>query len=416
MQFDELDELLNNKDLLYTDDSNNKSQAIRLSDVSLTDDTDEWIIPGYVPIGDCCMVTGLPGSGKSSIVASWVSAVTTGSEWLGLPVIEGNVLYIFLEDKLSKLAKMLHDNGADRKRVHALQDVSTCKPVIKFKSSDRLKLPDDTKTLMTSIREHKPTVIVVDAISRLTNRVSKIEQEEIASLFLSIAQQFGIGVIYINHLKPGKYAVDNIVTRLENPLYHQICRGSFYSVKDEITEIRAIIDIKNNHADNAPFLYRIQKNVYGEVRVVPVYNQILLNTGRIDDNKLRGMILSCINENGPMTPIQLAQETGINHNTVKQYVVRMHEKGMLQKLEGYRYALSQVIIIAMDNKKSEELQELQQVTSELQQQTGYTSEEVTEVTTSTEDEKLFHPLSRGIDTSKEQCTSEMEQTIDEIIP
>lgn len=374
MELSDIEKFIMEHEDLLPEHASNKSQAIRLSDIPIDDNETLWLIDGYIPIGDMMLISGEPGSGKSSLVASWVSAITTGKNWMDKEVIEGNVLYIFLEDRRVKLARMMRDLEADRRRIHVLQEVSTSKPILQFNAQDTFKLPDDIGILMEEIRVHKPVLIVIDALGRITNRVSKIKQEEIASSIASIALTRGIGVAIVNHIKQGPYNVNNITSRLENPLFHQRARTSFLSVYDKTSGIRGLINIKSNGEEQAPFLFRITKQVNGHIRVIPVTNQRLLTNPNYESEEINGKILACLAKYGPSTPIFICQTIDENYSTIRVYVRRLLQKGLITEMKGYKYALHENIAIGMDITSHNEVRALQSEKEELQElQSGVTT-------------------------------------------
>lgn len=384
--------------------SNQPLQSQRLSEVPIDESTD-YIIDGYVPASSLTLLSGMPSSGKTTIVSSWVASITRGTKWCGNTVMQGNVLYVLLEDNISRLARVMHDNDADLKKVFVLNQVRTTKPVLSFRSDETFRLPENYDELYNEILAIKPVLVVIDALGRAVGSKRNAVQEEIAETLRGICIKTGIGMVLINHLKNGYYKPQNIESRIANSsAFHALARISYLCVKDTSSQDRAIVTIKNNlEQDLPPFVYRIRKKQDGKVKL----EQVGFYSYRINENaeielikyhsEMKETILACLAVYGDCTPLFIAMTTDINHSTVKVYLRQLLQDGSIIQKEGYKYALPANIVLAMDVKTLESLQakkaeteqastdksyaELRTVTHKLQSDSTISNDSASELTT-----------------------------------
>lgn len=362
-QLTKQEKIIKDSENLLTVQSMQPLQSQRLSEVPI-DDEPEYIVDGYVPANSLTLVSGMPSSGKTSIVASWVSAVTNGVSWCGNKVMQGNVLYVLLEDNVSQLARKMYDNNADMDKIFVMNQVHTNKPVLTFRSNETLKLPDNMDELINEVSAIKPVLIVVDALGRAVGSKSNKIQEEIAESLRSICINTGIGMVLINHLKSGHFRPENIESRIANSTaFHALSRISYLCVKDLSSNDRAIITIKNNLTEDLPpFVYRIRKKQDGRVILEPVtfYAYRITEESELAlieyHSEKKAKILACLSVYGDCTPIFIAQTIEEKYPTVKVYLRQLLQDGSIIQKKGYKYALPENIVVSMDVTAYETLQ------------------------------------------------------------
>ena len=62
-----------------------------------------WLVPDWIPQGQCTMLSGDGGIGKSLLCQQLMTAAALGRDWLGLPVTPCKVLGLFCEDDEDEL-------------------------------------------------------------------------------------------------------------------------------------------------------------------------------------------------------------------------------------------------------------------------------------------------------------------------
>src|SRR5688500_8461627 len=64
----------------------------------------KWLVDSWIPSGgNVCLLGGDGGVGKSLLAQQLATAVATGTQWLGQPVLSGPVLYVSCEDDRDEL-------------------------------------------------------------------------------------------------------------------------------------------------------------------------------------------------------------------------------------------------------------------------------------------------------------------------
>jgi KaiC/GvpD/RAD55 family RecA-like ATPase len=337
-------------------------QSLRLRDIP-RGIPPSYIIDGYIPSASTVLLTGEAGTGKTTIAASWASAVTNGSTWCGKNVMQGNVLYILLEDSQDQCTETMRKFGMNEDNFFMLSQVSPLKAVLHSAIFGSIKLPENTAELLYEVRAIAPTLIIVDAVTRLVGGKSSKIKEDIAMIFADLCRETGIAMVLLNHVKPGYYNEKNVASRIKSEMFHELARVSFlmkYSLEKALHELAVI---KANVPGIQPIVYSMYESLDTMLHIQPIgmhHDMLLLSSGVLEPDK-KGRILGCLSLYGPSTPIQVCSITGINYSTVRVYLHEMVKNKIIEyNREKSLYALPSNTVTPMDFKALSEVQALQQ--------------------------------------------------------
>jgi len=66
-----------------------------------------WLAPDMIPAHNVTMLSGDGGTGKSLIILQLGAAIATGTDWLGVPVTRGVVLFLTAEDEMEEMHRRI---------------------------------------------------------------------------------------------------------------------------------------------------------------------------------------------------------------------------------------------------------------------------------------------------------------------
>lgn len=286
----------------------------------------DFVVPGILPEG-LTLLAGKPKIGKSWLSLALSSAVAGGLDFLGKPVRScGSVLYLALEDgpaRLQHRLKLLLDGGRPPKD---LAFATSC-PTLDQGGSDAI-----AAWVRTADR---PRLVVVDVFQRVRpKRVGGdrlYEDDYSAALPLKrIADENGIAIVCVTHTRKGEAADD--------PL-------------DQVSGTSGL----TGAADNILLLDRNQKGttLYGRGRDSEEFELALRFDPRrglwtalgdradVERSDSRNAILKAVRDSGnPLTPKEIAERCGVDHDTTKKLVRRMTEAGDLTPIGKGKYSTS----------------------------------------------------------------------------
>jgi AAA domain len=162
-----------------------------------------WLLRGFFPRGCAITLEGRKGTGKSTIAASVVAALTGGPEipgWEG--PTNGRAVWLASEESWEdRVAPRLRVAGAHMGRVCTWQakdnDGRLRRPV----------LPDDLEALQDVLWQISATVLVLDPYTSLANRTLDLLTEQAVRAYLEplqrMCEELRILAILLRHLKKG---------------------------------------------------------------------------------------------------------------------------------------------------------------------------------------------------------------------
>jgi hypothetical protein len=165
------------------------------------EETHSWVVEGLLPTAGSSLLAGKPKSGKSTLVRQLVFAVATGRSFLGRDVLQGPVLYLALEEKMSEVRKQFDLLGADG--VEPISVVFDCR-------GNRLI---EVRDLITEIQ---PVLVVVDTLAKLVdlNEINKYgpTNKRLRELH-ELARDSGAHLLCVHHSRKGVSddTIDNVL-------------------------------------------------------------------------------------------------------------------------------------------------------------------------------------------------------------
>jgi hypothetical protein len=171
----------------------------------------KWAVPGLIPEG-LTILAGSPKVGKSWLCFALTIAIAAGGMALGqIPVEQGEVLYLSLEDpgkRLKRRLVKLLDNGR----------MTLPKGTIFSPKWPRFGRPGGLRRLGKFLSEHPNCrLVIIDTLAKVRNEEtgSKNAYEEdyrTASAIKRVADDYGIAILIVHHLR--KMGSEDIYERI----------------------------------------------------------------------------------------------------------------------------------------------------------------------------------------------------------
>jgi len=161
----------------------------------------EYLISNLLQVATVSMLFGESSVGKTFIALALALCVAYGIPWLGRPVKQGKVLYIYAEGRLGLKPRL----RAFRKH-HGLQPTHN----IQFIAAP-VHLINERQFLFDTLAEQEgtPTLIVIDTYSNCasgTNQNDQSDVERVLSVCHAIAREYDAHVLVVHHANlTGKY-------------------------------------------------------------------------------------------------------------------------------------------------------------------------------------------------------------------
>lgn len=168
--------------------------------VTLTEDDIEcfpdaiYLVSGILQTATVSMLFGESNTGKTFVALHTAQCIARGMQWLGRPVEQGPVLYIYAEGKLGLKPRL----QAWRKH-YSLPKTSNVQYI-----AHPVHLLSDRQTLIDTIedQEVKPVLVVIDTFSNCSIGTNQNDQMEVAKILATghdIARDYGSHVMVVHH-------------------------------------------------------------------------------------------------------------------------------------------------------------------------------------------------------------------------
>jgi len=298
-----------------------------------------WLWEKRIPRGKLTTLDGDPGLGKSLLTLDLAARITTGRPMPdGTPGVQGSVLLIAPEDSATDTIKpRIEAAGGDPSHIRLLNFVEHRNPRTGETSPSSFTLSEDFIPLIRTIFRTSPTLVIIDPlVAVLGSSISAFNEQKIRKTFsylADLARKTRCAFLIVRHLNKGSS---------ENPLY----RGSgsigiIATVRTGLLVIqhpydenkRLLVSIKNNFSEKTSNLtYQVIANADGIPSIQWLgtnhYPVAALLRGSTPLSFERQDILKVLQATSrPLSPKELAKQTGQDHTLVRQLLRRMLNAG-----------------------------------------------------------------------------------------
>jgi hypothetical protein len=298
-----------------------------------------WLWEKRIPRGQLTILDGDPGLGKSLITIDLAARVTTGRPMPdGTPGVQGNVLLIAPEDHDTNTIKpRIEAAGGDPSRIRLLNLVKSTDPRTRKTSMSLFSLAEHRNELIKTILQTRSILVILDPLmavlgSRISASNDQQIREKLSHLAIS-AQPTNCAILIVRHLNKGSS---------ENPLYRG--SGSIGIIATARTGLlvtqhpsdenkRLLVPLKNNLSEKASNLvYQVIANADGIPTIQwlgtnhdPVASLLKASTSLSLERQEILKVLQATDH--PLSPKELAEQTGQNPTLVRQLLRRMLKAG-----------------------------------------------------------------------------------------
>lgn len=106
------------------DDFRNNHPTGLVCAADVEDAETQFLVKPYLPVGKLTLIQGNPGEGKTAFSCYLAARVSTGTDMLGVPCGQGNVLILSVEDDQPELKKRIAANGGDLSKCFFVAEAS----------------------------------------------------------------------------------------------------------------------------------------------------------------------------------------------------------------------------------------------------------------------------------------------------
>lgn len=249
---------------------NKKCRAIIKPFSEIEERDTEWLWNNKIPAGELCLLSGLPGQGKTFLTCYLASVISQGWDWPdGTRCQQGAVLFFRGEDSIEKTMKpRLRANGANMDHVMLFDGLA----------DDAILTLHHVDAIRDAIRQSeektklKVRLIVIDPMADHVGDTKENSNCEVRSMLKglkAIADETGASFLLIQHT--GKADRENMQQRvLGSTGIVASCRASFCLFTDKDTGHRIFAPMKNNLAvEPTSVVFTIDKAVMGgQVQII----------------------------------------------------------------------------------------------------------------------------------------------------
>jgi len=298
-----------------------------------------WLWEMRIPRGKLTTLDGDPGLGKSLLTLDLAARITTGRPMPdGTPGVKGNVVLIAPEDDANDTIKpRIEAAGGDPSHICLLDHIKRRDPRTGETHSSFFTLSEHFLPLLNTIARTSSILVIIDPLMTVLGRgIGASNDQKIRETFLNLAfmaQRMNCAILVVRHLNKGSSG---------NPLY----RGSgsigiIATVRTGLLVIqhpadekqRLLVPIKNNFSEQASNLtYQVVANERGIPSIqwlgsndYPVVS--LLRPGSPLSFERQDILKVLQAANRPLSPKELAAQTGQDHTLLRQLLRRMLNAG-----------------------------------------------------------------------------------------
>ena len=200
--------------------------------------TVQWLWFPYIPKGKITILQGDPGNGKTYITTNFASIVSTGGKF---PFADISV----------DIGKVILQNGEDGKndtlKPRLEKAGANCKNIFIINEDERLFSLDQLDRLEASLKEYRPSMVIIDPIQRYIGEVDMNSANQVRMALAPIgklAEKYDVSVILVMHMNKGQ--VKALYKTLGSIDMVGIARSMLTAGKTIDTNERVLCQTKNN--------------------------------------------------------------------------------------------------------------------------------------------------------------------------
>jgi len=300
-----------------------------------------WLWPGHILRGKLTILEGDPGLGKSLFTLDLASRVTSGQPMPdGSPGIQGNVVLIAPEDAVNDAIKpRVEAAGGDPSRIHLIPYVRRRNPITGSDDISVFTLPVHLPILDEAIKNTRAVLVIIDPLMAvLASSIKGLHDpnsRRALNPLVQLAQQANCSILIVHH--HGSFG---------NPLLYR-SRGPVTFIAGQRTgllvaqhpsdkDIRILATTKNNFSAKASnLIYKVVGNADGIPSIrwlgtnfTPTASLLKGGPYHLQYSFERQALLKILRVSPvPLSPKELASQTGQDHTLVKQMLRRMFKTG-----------------------------------------------------------------------------------------
>lgn len=298
----------------------------------------DWLMDDWFPMGELSMLVGGPGTGKDIFGWALMAAITRG--WPmpdGTPAVApASCIHINTEDKVTTTKPRGIAAGADESMISDMSKATRGNYRNKFSIG---KAPDDLSLLRREIKDlgdcRFAWVSVMNSVATVNSRNGLIARDKIIEPLQDVAEDTGVHICLVHH-----YVKDGTIggsQQIEDAL-----RVIIKIRRDQANEdIRVVSSYKNTNArtDVPPLRYVIEgERPFSRARFLPPGELEAPTADRGEPRPGTGMhaVLWALRDAQgdpglPMSPQAISAETDIPHHSVRVYLNRLRDKGLVSQ-------------------------------------------------------------------------------------
>ena len=224
------------------------------------------LMQGGYPTGDGILISGVPGTAKTSLASTFVAAACARGE---------KSLYVSFDESMSQLMLKMRSIGID------LQShiESRLLQIAAFQSTARS--PEDLfLSLRDLIAAHQPTIVVIDPVSALI-RLSYPYAKMIADTLFDMMKSLGITTLYTSLLSPDGHDSEGTVSHLSTVVDTWI-QLSYHARGGERNRALTIIKSRGTAHSNQVRELRLDRTGLHLVDIYLAEGEVLMGTARLE--------------------------------------------------------------------------------------------------------------------------------------
>jgi hypothetical protein len=295
-----------------------------------------WIVPGILPEG-LTLLVGKPKMRKSWMALALALAVASGGRALGsIPVEQGDVLYMALEDGKRRLQsrqrKILSGAGAP-KCLHYL----TAAP----------RIDDGCVNLIQTWLKRRPAarLVIIDVLAKVrprnVARGGSMYDEDYAAIepLQQLAERNQISILVVHHMN--RSGAEDVFDLINGSNGIGGAADGVLALQYERTQTDATLKISGREIEDDSDLAVKWDNTTAQWVLLGKAEEVKISNERQE-------IIRCLREEKrPMTPREVADVLGkaSEHQNIKQLMYRMAKTGDLQWMQGGKYTTPNLTLL-----------------------------------------------------------------------